>query len=123
MSSNITECELEHRLLAEVASRRQAFLQALQALDLELALQFQQLPADEWADHGALSAWPQLQPHITQLKQLDAALCQQLLGLYGLCSDCEAELSYELLYQDPCRQRCAQCELKHLNSQHTSWTL
>ncbi|WP_417618237.1 transcriptional regulator, TraR/DksA family protein [Oceanisphaera sp.] len=121
--SNIMEPKLEHRLLAEANSRRQAFMQALQALDPGLALQLQQLPADEWADHGALSAWPQLQAHITQLKQLDAALCQQQLGLYGLCSDCEAQLTHQQLYQDPCRQRCTPCEQKYQSIQHGSWEL
>ena len=121
--SSILESQLAQRLLTEATRRRQNFLQALRALDADLALQLEQLTADGWADHPTLGRWPQLQPHIKQLKQLDAAICQQQLGLYGLCSDCEAELSYELLYQDPCRQRCAQCELKHLNIQHTSWTL
>ena len=122
MSSTL-EPQLEHRLVAEANRRRQAFLQALQALDTKLALQLQQLSPDEWADHCALSAWPQLQPHIKQLKQLDAALCQQQLGLYGLCSDCETELTFELLYQDPCRQRCTPCEQKYQSTEHGSWQL
>ena len=117
------ESQLEERLGAEASMHRQAFLQAVQALDSDLAGQLQDLPADEWADQGALMVWPQLQPHIKQLKKVDAALCQQQLGLYGLCSDCEDELSRELLYQDPCRQRCSLCHSKHLNSQPASWKL
>ena len=122
MSSKL-ESQLEERLVAEASRRRLAFLQAVQALDSELARQLNALSPDEWADVGALCAWPQLQPHIKQLQQVDAALCQQQLGLYGLCSDCEDELSRELLYQDPCRQRCSLCHSKHLNSQQGSWKL
>ena len=121
--SSILESQLEERLGAEASQQRRAFLQAVQALDTDLAGQLKQLSADEWADQGALAAWPQLQPHIKQLKKVDAALCQQQLGLYGLCSDCEVELSREQLYQDPCRQRCSLCHSKHLNSQPASWKL
>ena len=121
--SNILESQLEERLEAEASSQRLAFLQAVQALDSELARQLQDLPPDEWADQNTLSGWPQLLPFIKQLKKVDAALCQQQLGLYGLCSDCEVELSREQLYQDPCRQRCSLCHSKHLNSQPASWKL
>lgn len=122
MSSKL-ESRLEDRLKAEASMRRHAFLQAVQALDSELAILLNDLSPDEWADQVTLTVWPQLEPHIKQLKQVDAALCQQQLGLYGLCSDCEEELSREQLYQDPCRQRCSLCHSKHLNSQPTSWKL
>ena len=121
--SSILESQLEERLGAEASQQRLAFLQAVLALDTDLAAQLKQLSPDEWADQNILAAWPQLQPHIKQLKKVDAALCQQQLGLYGLCSDCEVELSREQLYQDPCRQRCSLCHSKHLNSQPMSWKL
>lgn len=123
MSSKITECELEQRLLAVAEERRHGFLQTLQQLDATLANTLQQLPADEWPDFPPLSAWPQLQPQLNGLKQVDAALCQWRLGFYGLCSDCEVELTPEQLLQDPCRQRCDPCEQKHNKAQHVSWQL
>lgn len=121
--SSVLESQLEERLAAEASDRRLAFLQAVHALDIDLTGRLKDLSPDEWADYSALNAWPQLQPHIKQLQQVDAALCQQQLGLYGLCSDCEVELSREQLYQDPCRQRCSLCHSKHLNSQQGSWKL
>ena len=48
-----------------------------------------------------------------RLVRLDAAICQLDLGLYGLCSDCEAEISAGRLQQDPTEQRCEQCEEHH----------
>ncbi|MDP5291084.1 TraR/DksA C4-type zinc finger protein [Oceanimonas sp. CHS3-5] len=123
MSSNITENELEQRLLAVAEDRRHGFLHALQELDAGLAAQLKDVPPDDWADYPALSAWPQLQPQLQTLRQVDAALCQWQLGLYGLCSDCEAELDPAQLLADPCRQRCTQCEEKYQKAQHASWTL
>ncbi|WP_298718828.1 transcriptional regulator, TraR/DksA family protein [uncultured Oceanisphaera sp.] len=123
MSSNITECELEQRLLAVAEERRHHFLQTLQQLDAALAATLQAMPADEWADYPPLAALPQLQPQLNALKQVDAALCQWQIGLYGLCSDCEAELTSEQLLQDPCRQRCDPCEQKYGKAQHVSWQL
>ncbi|MFP2767966.1 transcriptional regulator, TraR/DksA family protein [Oceanisphaera sp. KMM 10153] len=123
MSRNITEQELELRLLAVAEDRRHRFLFTLQELNAALAAQLQQVPADEWVDHPPLTAWPQLQPQINALKQVDAALCQWQLGLYGLCSDCEAELTREQLWLDPCRQRCDVCEQKYHKAQHGNWQL
>ncbi|NHI00486.1 transcriptional regulator, TraR/DksA family protein [Oceanimonas sp. MB9] len=123
MHSNITENELEQRLQAEANDHRLHFMRALQRLDASLAAQLQRLPPDEWADAPALVAWPQLQPQINNLRRVDAALCQWQLGLYGLCSDCEAQLMQAQLLADPCRQRCERCEAKYQKAQHGSWTL
>lgn len=44
-----------------------------------------------------------------QLTQLDAAICQLDIGLYGLCADCEAEIEAHRLSVNPLEQRCTQC--------------
>nr|WP_275658962.1 TraR/DksA C4-type zinc finger protein [Shewanella sp. Isolate11] len=49
------------------------------------------------------------QPLFIKLTQLDAAICQLDLGLYGLCSDCESEIEAERLSDNPLEQRCARC--------------
>ncbi|WP_116474519.1 transcriptional regulator, TraR/DksA family protein [Zobellella maritima] len=123
MNKIVTDKQLAAKLQAQARQRRRAFLQAVRALDAGLAGQLLTLPADEWADHPALQAWPQLAPRIKLLKQLDAALCQWRLGLYGLCSDCEAPLTAAQLWQDPCRQRCDHCEEKYYKAQHGIWEL
>ncbi|WP_344954430.1 transcriptional regulator, TraR/DksA family protein [Zobellella aerophila] len=119
----MTNKQLAARLRAQARQRRRAFLDAVRALDTSLADDLLALPADEWADLPALHASPQLQAQIKLLKRVDAALCQWRLGLYGLCSDCEAPLPPELLWQDPCRQRCAPCEEKYNKAQHGVWEL
>ncbi|OYD21345.1 transcriptional regulator, TraR/DksA family protein [Oceanimonas baumannii] len=123
MSSKTTQSELEQRLLAVADDCRRSFLHSVGTLDTTLAARLSRLPPDEWADDPALAAWPQLQPQLKSLRRADAALCQWQLGLYGLCSDCEAELSHAQLLADPCRQRCDHCEEKYQKAQHASWTL
>nr|WP_227006749.1 TraR/DksA C4-type zinc finger protein [Shewanella donghaensis] len=56
-------------------------------------------------------------PLFEQLTRLDAALCQLEIGLYGLCSDCEADIEVERLAADPTEQRCAHCAEKY-NQEH-----
>lgn len=52
-------------------------------------------------------------PLYHKLLRLDAAACQLDLGLYGLCSDCEAEIETQRLLSDPTEQRCASCAEHH----------
>nr|WP_283104786.1 TraR/DksA C4-type zinc finger protein [Shewanella marisflavi] len=49
------------------------------------------------------------EPLFIKLTQLDAALCQLDLGLYGLCADCEADIESDRLNANPLEQRCTQC--------------
>ena len=52
-------------------------------------------------------------PLFSQLTQVDAAICQLDIGLYGLCSDCENEIEAERLAINPVEQRCTQCAQNH----------
>ncbi|AQS36845.1 transcriptional regulator, TraR/DksA family [Shewanella psychrophila] len=52
-------------------------------------------------------------PLFNQITQIDAALCQLDIGLYGLCSDCENEIEVERLDINPVEQRCALCSESH----------
>ncbi|ALZ74501.1 hypothetical protein ATY27_01155 [Rheinheimera sp. F8] len=78
-------------------------------------------------EHQALSHWPELLQHwltpeleqkTRRLELVQAALSQMDMGLYGLCSDCEARIERELLQQDPARQRCARCERQQYDSKN-----
>ncbi|WKE64444.1 TraR/DksA C4-type zinc finger protein [Gallaecimonas kandeliae] len=44
-----------------------------------------------------------------RLGQVEAALCQLDLGLFGICSDCDGEIEVERLVADPAEQRCSTC--------------
>ncbi|EKE68751.1 TraR/DksA family transcriptional regulator [Gallaecimonas xiamenensis] len=60
---------------------------------------------------GQLDQFPdrQLYGLCQRLTQVEAALCQLDLGLYGICCDCEAEIELDRLAADPAEQRCARC--------------
>src|SRR5690554_4452616 len=104
MSTTQSASALVQRLQQEADTRRAQFIHALTLVDPALANQLALLAADEWADHPKLQPWPTLKEPLARLKQVDAALCQWQLGLYGLCSDCEVQLTQEQLYADPCIQ-------------------
>jgi len=56
---------------------------------------------------------PALQNSVEWLKKLDASLMSIEHDMYGLCSDCEKELSAQQLAEDPTMQRCRDCETKY----------
>ncbi len=53
------------------------------------------------------------EPVFIKLAQLDAAMCQLDIGLYGLCSDCEAEIEVSRLNANPLEQRCTSCSTRY----------
>jgi len=50
---------------------------------------------------------------LSQLERVDAALADMVLGLYGVCSECEEPLSLDQLRTDPASRRCPKCEARH----------
>lgn len=108
--------QLRLRLQQELHQVRQEIISYLQrSPDNEFYLLIMQLEAK------ALSHWPELlrrclTPELEQknhrLEQIQAALSQMDMGLYGLCCDCDARIERELLLSDPARQRCQHCETK-----------
>jgi len=100
--------ELEANLRKEIGALP-PFLEAIgeHYASLSLAELIDTLAQTPLADH----------PLFCQLNKLDAAFCQLDLGLYGLCSDCEAEIETERLSQDPTEQRCASCA-EHYQHEH-----
>ncbi|SMY33000.1 RNA polymerase-binding transcription factor DksA [Photobacterium malacitanum] len=52
---------------------------------------------------------PNLFDMAIRLEKVDAAVCSFKLGMYGLCADCEEEIEYSDLEQDPAQPRCKAC--------------
>ena len=52
---------------------------------------------------------PNLFDMAIRLEKVDAAVCSFKLGMYGLCADCEEEIEYNDLEQDPAQARCKSC--------------
>lgn len=108
--------QLRLRLQQELDQLRQDIISYLQrSPDNEFSLLITQLEAK------ALSHWPELlrsclTPELElknrRLEQIQAALSQMDMGLFGLCCDCDARIERDLLLLDPARQRCQRCERK-----------
>lgn len=117
-------------MLPELRDRLQ---QELFLVRQDILLYLQRAPANEFRsliaelEDRALSHWPEmlrscLTPELDaknrRLEQLQAALSQMDMGLYGLCCDCDARIERELLTADPARQRCQRCEAKRVEARH-----
>lgn len=72
----------------------------------------QHLSPSDFVDYACTLTDPRIEPLLSELRRIDAALCQYDIGLYGICSDCEEEIEPERLDADPCVQRCGKCEAK-----------
>ncbi|WP_417761105.1 TraR/DksA C4-type zinc finger protein [Shewanella sp.] len=101
----------------------QPLRQKLSAIETELrqeltaiATELTDLPLNDIVEQLATS--PLCRQSIYQrFVRLDAAICQLELGLYGLCSDCEAIIEPARLQADPTEQRCSLCD-EHFRHEH-----
>lgn len=97
----------------------QPLRQRLSAIEMELRQELTAISADlsnlPLSDIVEQLADKQLCHHgiYARLVRLDAAMCQLDIGMYGLCSDCEAAISATRLQHDPTEQRCEMCEELH----------
>lgn len=66
---------------------------------------------------------PSLKKAIEQLKKIDASLISIELGMFGLCSDCESELTIDALNEAPTTQRCSICEAKYQKQKYNNYRL
>ena len=69
--------------------------------------------ADELIEFTSKVENPSLARNVDRLKKLDASLISIEQGMYGLCADCEIELSVKQLTETPTLQRCPSCEKKY----------
>jgi DnaK suppressor protein len=81
------------------------------------------LTADELIECTQRIDDPTLHKNINNLKNIDASLNSLEQGMYGLCSDCETELTVALLKSSPTTQRCPECESKYQKQSYNSYRL
>jgi|GEM_PF-3366735 len=58
-----------------------------------------------------------------EMKSIDASLNDIDLGLYGICSDCEAEIVIEKLQENVTTKRCDICEKKYQKQKYNQFKL
>lgn len=121
--SEITQIQLtvwRDRLLADWAQVREELIGQLKtSRGKELVEKLDRCERDQLVELTCRLDLPKVEQRVARLKQIDAALCQMDLGLYGLCSDCEEPLSSEQLEQDPTQQRCPRCEARYSKGRHS----
>ena len=101
----MNQSDIHHRLNALALELEQQALELLPSPDAGYNLA---ALIDAMVDHKLTQ-----HPVYVQLLKLDATRCQLELGLFGLCADCEEEISQELLDKDVTIQRCHQCQLRY----------
>lgn len=81
------------------------------------------LSADALIEFTSKIGDPELSRKIDKLKKIDASLISIEMGMYGLCSDCESELTVQRLSADPTVQRCPGCEAKYQKQKCNNYRL
>lgn len=108
---------LQQNLLMEFAQLKEKVKVRLAASSKdylnELVKKVDSMNADDLIDSLVHSESHSLNVYKSQIQSIDAALQGIELGLYGLCSDCETELSLNELSDCPTKQRCDVCEIKY----------
>ena len=80
----------------------------------DLALSLEQTGENNWLDILSTQCMKELKPIIKNLDKVEASLAQIDMGMFGLCADCESEISKEILYRNPSHQRCTSCHQKYI---------
>lgn len=128
--SYLNEQQLAHfkaKLDAEQAKTRSAIDAIFQASDHvshQLAVEkLATFSTDELIEFTQKIDDRELKRKIDHLKKIDASLNNLDQGMYGLCSDCEMELSIDVLNDVPTTQRCPQCEVKYQKQRYNDYRL
>lgn len=81
-------------------------------LEARAALLREELSEDVKADLNAEPGAASLAHDVTELRAVEAALARLHTPDYGLCEDCEAQITYARLYVNPIAMRCVGCQLR-----------
>ncbi|MBQ4833255.1 conjugal transfer protein TraR [Pseudoalteromonas sp. MMG010] len=87
--------------------------QSVHSSQQSLLIKLDNINHSEWLDYAALHLGSEYQGYIKRLMQLEAAISQHEIGLYGVCADCEQPIEQSRLNIDLACQRCIKCEEKY----------
>jgi DnaK suppressor protein len=87
------------------------------------AKQLQKLSNDQLVELTSKLDISSLAHKTNKIKSIDASLNDIDLGLYGFCSDCEAEISIQKLQENVTTKRCDICEKKYQNQKYNQFKL
>jgi len=117
MLTDIQVRELKKMLDDRVVERREEVRQELLNTDdqtyIELAGQVHDLGEASVADLLVDLQLAEIDKHIREIRDIDAALMRIAAGRYGLCKDCKSTISFERLKAYPTAKRCHRCAVNH----------
>ncbi|MEH6451533.1 MAG: TraR/DksA C4-type zinc finger protein [Psychromonas sp.] len=87
------------------------------------AKQIQKASNDEMIELVSKLDLPSISHKVAKINEIDAALNNIQIGLYGLCSDCEEEINVERLNAQPTTHRCLDCDTKYKKQKHNHFKL
>ncbi|ABM03748.1 dnaK suppressor [Psychromonas ingrahamii 37] len=87
------------------------------------AKQLQKLSNDQLVELTSKLDVSSLAHKTNEIKSIDASLNDIELGLYGFCSDCEAEISIDKLQENVTTKRCDICEKKYQKQKYNQFKL
>lgn len=88
-----------------------------------VAGQLQKLCNDKLLDLLLKIELPLIAHKTDKIKNIDAALNNIEIGMFGLCSDCEEPIESERLNKNPTIQRCLSCENDYNKQKHNHYKL
>jgi len=105
--------EQRYRELREII--RQALMQSDEQSYIELAGQVQDMENSSVADLLVDVALADIDRHVEEIRDIDAALMRIADGSYGVCTDCDEAIDVKRLEAYPTAKRCRPCQEKYEN--------
>lgn len=104
---------LERRFLAVREEIRQALLQSDEQSHVELAGRVPDFENSALADLLVDVSLADIDRHVEEIRDIDAALLRIAQGGYGVCVDCEGDIDAQRLRAYPTAKRCLACQVAH----------
>ncbi len=92
---------------------RQELLRTDDQTYIELAGQVHDLGEASVADLLVDLQFAEIDKHIREIRDIDAALMRIAAGKYGVCTDCKTGIEVERLRAYPTAWRCHRCQVSH----------
>ncbi|MGD2128444.1 MAG: TraR/DksA family transcriptional regulator [Lysobacterales bacterium] len=106
--------EFKKKLDARYAELREEIRQELLDSDeehyIDLAGQVHDLEEESVADLLVDLDLAEIDRHVEEIREIDAALLRIARGTYGICADCDDEIEVERLRAHPTARRCEPCQ-------------
>ena len=105
--------QLDDRYFELCEEVRQELISTDDQTYIELAGQVHDLGEASVADLLVDLQLAEIDQHIREIREIDAALMRIAAGRYGVCADCKTSIAPERLKAYPTARRCHRCAVSH----------